>query len=80
MLRFSRGELLGAGNAQLPAPNMVMFDRITHISDEGGKFIKGELVDEQDINPDLWIFACHFEGDPEMHGFLGLDAMTQLVG
>ncbi len=74
LLRCSRGELFGPGNAQLPAPNMLMVDRITHISEEGGKFGKGELVAELDINPDLWFFACHFEGDPVMPGCLGLDA------
>ena len=80
LLRCSRGELFGPGNAQLPAPNMLMIDRITHISQEGGKYGKGELVAELDINPDLWFFACHFEGDPVMPGCLGLDAMWQLVG
>ena len=71
LLRCSRGELFGPGNAQLPAPNMLMVDRITHISDTGGKYGKGELVAELDINPDLWFFACHFEGDPVMPGCLG---------
>jgi len=66
LLRCSRGELFGPGNAQLPAPNMLMVDRITHISEEGGKYGKGELVAELDITPDLWFFACHFEGDPVM--------------
>jgi 3-hydroxyacyl-[acyl-carrier protein] dehydratase/trans-2-decenoyl-[acyl-carrier protein] isomerase len=80
LLRCSRGELFGPGNAQLPAPNMLMMDRITHISAEGGKDGKGELVAELDITPDLWFFACHFEGDPVMPGCLGLDAMWQLVG
>jgi len=80
LLRCSRGELFGPGNAQLPAPNMLMIDRITHISAEGGKYGKGELVAELDITPDLWFFACHFEGDPVMPGCLGLDAMWQLVG
>ena len=80
LLRCSRGELFGPGNAQLPAPNMLMVDRITLISDEGGKYGKGELVAELDITPDLWFFACHFEGDPVMPGCLGLDAMWQLVG
>lgn len=80
LLRCSRGELFGPGNAQLPAPNMLMVDRITLISEEGGKYGKGELVAELDINPDLWFFACHFEGDPVMPGCLGLDAMWQLVG
>ena len=80
LLRCSRGELFGPGNAQLPAPNMLMVDRITHISEEGGKYGKGELVAELDITPDLWFFACHFEGDPVMPGCLGLDAMWQLAG
>ena len=64
LLRCARGELFGPGNAQLPAPNMLMVDRITHISDTGGKYGKGEMVAELDINPDLWFFTCHFEGDP----------------
>ncbi len=80
LLRCSRGELFGPGNAQLPAPNMLMVDRITHISEEGGKYGKGELVAELDITPDLWFFACHFEGDPVMPGCLGLDALWQLLG
>ncbi|GAB3388957.1 bifunctional 3-hydroxydecanoyl-ACP dehydratase/trans-2-decenoyl-ACP isomerase [Azotobacter armeniacus] len=80
LLRCARGELFGPGNAQLPFPNMLMVDRITHISDTGGKYGKGEMVAELDINPDLWFFACHFEGDPVMPGCLGLDAMWQLVG
>ena len=80
LLRCSRGELFGPGNAQLPAPNMLMVDRITHISEEGGKYGKGELVAELDINPDLWFFACHFIGNPIMPGCLGLDAMWQMTG
>src|SRR5476649_3107418 len=80
LLRCSRGELFGPGNAQLPAPNMLMVDRITHISEEGGKYGKGELVAELDITPDLWFFACHFPGDPVMPGCLGLDAMWQMLG
>ena len=80
LLQCSRGELFGPGNAQLPAPNMLMIDRITHICGTGGKYGKGEIVAELDINPDLWFFGCHFEGDPVMPGCLGLDAMWQLVG
>ena len=80
LLACSRGEMFGPGNAQLPAPPMLMFDRITKISDEGGAFGKGEVVAELDINPDLWFFDCHFIGDPVMPGCLGLDAMWQLVG
>ncbi|MEM6605235.1 MAG: 3-hydroxyacyl-[acyl-carrier-protein] dehydratase FabA [Pseudomonadota bacterium] len=75
-----RGELFGPGNAQLPVGNMLMVDRITHISSEGGPFEKGEIRAELDIHPDLWFFDCHFPGDPVMPGCLGLDAMWQLVG
>lgn len=80
LLTCSRGELFGPGNAQLPAPNMLMMDRITHISETGGAFGKGEIKAELDIHPDLWFFKCHFENDPVMPGCLGLDAMWQLVG
>ncbi len=80
LLACGRGELFGEGNARLPLPNMLMMDRITHISNEGGKYGKGEIVAELDIDPSLWFFACHFEGDPVMPGCLGLDAMWQLVG
>ncbi|BCX89372.1 3-hydroxyacyl-[acyl-carrier protein] dehydratase/trans-2-decenoyl-[acyl-carrier protein] isomerase [Methylomarinovum tepidoasis] len=80
LIRCGHGELFGPGNARLPLPPMLMFDRITHISDEGGRFGKGEIVAELDIKPDLWFFQCHFESDPVMPGCLGLDAMWQLVG
>ncbi len=80
LLACGRGKLFGPGNAQLPAPNMLMMDRIINISDEGGEFGKGEILAELDINPDLWFFDCHFPGDPVMPGCLGLDAMWQLVG
>lgn len=80
LLACSRGELFGPGNAQLPAPNMLMLDRITRIAENGGEHGKGELIAELDITPDLWFFGCHFPGDPVMPGCLGLDAMWQLVG
>jgi 3-hydroxyacyl-[acyl-carrier protein] dehydratase/trans-2-decenoyl-[acyl-carrier protein] isomerase len=80
LLECARGELFGPGNARLPAPPMLMFDRITRIDEKGGAFGKGLLVAELDIRPDLWFFACHFEGDPVMPGCLGLDAMWQLAG
>jgi len=80
LLQCSRGELFGPGNAQLPAPNMLMCDRITNISETGGSYNKGEVQAELDIKPDLWFFDCHFKGDPVMPGCLGLDAMWQLVG
>ena len=80
LLACGRGELFGPGNAQLPLPNMLMFDRITHIAERGGTADKGEIIAELDITPDLWFFGCHFLGDPVMPGCLGLDAMWQLVG
>lgn len=80
LLACARGELFGEGNAQLPLPNMLMFDRIVEITDTGGSAGKGVVIAELDIRPDLWFFACHFHGDPVMPGCLGLDAMWQLVG
>jgi len=80
LLKCGHGELFGPGNAQLPTPNMLMMDRITHISETGGEFDKGEIKAELDIDPSLWFFECHFPGDPVMPGCLGLDAMWQLVG
>lgn len=80
LLTCSRGELFGPGNAQLPAPNMLMMDRITHIADTGGSYNKGEIKAELDIKPDLWFFECHFKNDPVMPGCLGLDAMWQMLG
>ena len=80
LITCGNGELFGPGNAQLPTDNMLMLDRITHISSEGGQFGKGQIVAELDIHPDLWFFQCHFPGDPVMPGCLGLDALWQLVG
>ena len=80
LVACGEGELFGPGNAQLPLDNMLMVDRIEHISSEGGEYGKGEIRAELDINPDLWFFDCHFRGDPVMPGCLGLDAMWQLVG
>ncbi|HPQ94980.1 MAG: 3-hydroxyacyl-[acyl-carrier-protein] dehydratase FabA [Thiothrix sp.] len=80
LLQCGRGEMFGPGNAQLPVPDMLMMDRIVHISDEGGVYGKGEILAELDVKPDLWFFDCHFLGDPVMPGCLGLDAMWQMVG
>lgn len=74
------GDLFGPGNAQLPIDQMLMIDRIAHISSEGGEYDRGQIIAELDIHPDLWFFDCHFPGDPVMPGCLGLDAMWQLVG
>jgi 3-hydroxyacyl-[acyl-carrier protein] dehydratase/trans-2-decenoyl-[acyl-carrier protein] isomerase len=80
LLSCARGELFGPGNAKLPLPPMLMFDRITTISDVGGLHGKGEIRAELDLKPDLWFFKCHFKDDPVMPGCLGLDAMWQMVG
>src|SRR6478736_1418581 len=80
ILTCSHGKMFGPGNAQLPLPPMLMFNRITEISETGGPNDKGLIRAEFDITPDLWFFACHFEGDPVMPGCLGLDAMWQLAG
>jgi 3-hydroxyacyl-[acyl-carrier protein] dehydratase / trans-2-decenoyl-[acyl-carrier protein] isomerase len=80
LLACARGELFGPGNPQLPLPPMLMFDRITRISDNSGEHGKGEVVAELDVKPSLWFFDCHFKGDPVMPGCLGLDAMWQLLG
>ncbi len=80
LIACAEGRLFGPGNPQLPKPNMLMLDRVTRISDDGGDHGKGEVIAELDIRPDLWFFQCHFENDPVMPGCLGLDAMWQLVG
>ncbi len=80
LLSCGRGELFGAGNAQLPMPNMLMIDRITSITEDGGSHDKGRIIAELDVKSDLWFFDCHFPGDPVMPGCLGLDAMWQLIG
>ena len=80
LLDCGHGRLFGPGNARLPLPPMLMMDRITSISADGGKHGKGEIIAELDVKPDLWFFPCHFESDPVMPGCLGLDAMWQIVG
>ena len=80
LLQCCRGELFGPGNAQLPSPPMLMFDRITEISEMGGTYNKGFAVAQMDVRKDLWFFDCHFQGDPVMPGCLGLDALWQMVG
>lgn len=80
LLACAHGELFGKSNGRLPLPNMLMFDRITNITETGGSHRKGLVEAELDIHPDLWFFACHFESDPVMPGCLGLDALWQLLG
>ena len=80
LINCGNGKLFGSGNAKLPLPPMLMFDRITEINDNKGAFKKGELKAELDIKKNLWFFDCHFKEDPVMPGCLGLDAMWQLVG
>jgi 3-hydroxyacyl-[acyl-carrier protein] dehydratase/trans-2-decenoyl-[acyl-carrier protein] isomerase len=80
LLQCAHGELFGPGNARLPLPPMLMFDRITRIAQDGGAHGRGEADAELDVRPDLWFFGCHFEGDPVMPGCLGLDGLWQLLG
>ena len=80
LISCGRGEMFGKGNAQLPLPPMLMFDRIVLITDKGGKYNHGQIIAELDLTEDLWFFECHFQGDPVMPGCLGLDAMWQLLG
>jgi 3-hydroxyacyl-[acyl-carrier protein] dehydratase / trans-2-decenoyl-[acyl-carrier protein] isomerase len=80
LLACGRGELFGPGNAQLPLPPMLMFDRITSVEEKGGAAGLGRITAELDVNTDLWFFPCHFQGDPVMPGCLGLDALWQLTG
>lgn len=80
LMACAKGELFDPDSAKLPLPNMLMTDRVTLISNEGGKYGKGQIDAELDIHPDLWFFQCHFQGDPVMPGCLGLDALWQLVG
>ena len=80
LISCAKGELFGPGNAQLPMPPMLMFDKITNISSDGGSKNKGVIKAEMEIKPDLWFFDWHFIDDPVMTGCLGLDAMWQLFG
>jgi len=80
LIECAKGKMFGPGNAQLPMPPMLMIDRITQITADGGSNGKGGIIAEYDINPDRWFFGCHFEGDPVMPGCLGLDGMWQLAG
>ena len=80
LIKCAKGKLFGEGNAKLPAPPMLMMDRITKITKDGGNYNKGEIIAELDIKPNLWFFDCHFKNDPVMPGCLGLDALWQLVG
>jgi len=80
LIKSGNGELFGKENARLPAPPMLMLDRVVEINEDGGEYGKGQIIAELDIKPDLWFFECHFHDDPVMPGCLGLDAMWQLVG
>jgi 3-hydroxyacyl-[acyl-carrier protein] dehydratase/trans-2-decenoyl-[acyl-carrier protein] isomerase len=80
LIAHGKGELPGQDASRLPAPPMLMFDRIVEINDDGGEHGKGKIIAELDVNPDLWFFQCHFIGDPVMPGCLGLDAVWQLIG
>jgi len=80
LIECGHGLLFGQGNAQLPLPPMLMFDRIVRINEDGGNYGKGEIVAEMDVDPEKWFFKCHFEGDPVMPGCLGLDSLWQIAG
>ena len=80
LLRCAHGQLFGSGNARLPLPPMLMFDRIVEILSDGGEHGRGLVVAEMDVSADLWFYNCHFEGDPIMPGCLGLDALWQMLG
>ena len=80
LISSGEGRLFSPESGRLPLPPMLMFDRITHIDEEGGAYNLGKICAELDVRPDLWFFECHFRGDPVMPGCLGLDAMWQLIG
>jgi 3-hydroxyacyl-[acyl-carrier protein] dehydratase / trans-2-decenoyl-[acyl-carrier protein] isomerase len=80
LISFANGATDDGTDARLPLPNMLMIDRITHISNNSGKYGKGQIIAEMDINPNLWFFKCHFIDDPVMPGSLGFDGMLQLTG
>jgi len=80
LIECAEGKLFGPGNAKLPLTPMLMFDKISHISEDGGSFSKGQIIAEMEIKDDLWFFDCHFQNDPVMPGCLGLDALWQLLG
>ena len=80
LMDCAKEKLFGPGNARLPLPPMLMIDRITHISDSGGEYDKGEIIAELDIKKDAWFFDCHFPKNPIMPGCLGLDGLWQLTG
>ena len=80
LIDCGNGKLFGEGNAKLPLPPMLMFDRIMEINDDKGLFNKGFIKAELDITKNHLFFDCHFKDDPVMPGCLGLDAMWQLVG
>ena len=80
LISCGNGKLFGPGNAKLPLPPMLMFDRISEVTENTGNFKKGFIKAELDIKDNLWFFECHFKDDSVMPGCLGLDAMWQLVG
>lgn len=87
--RFSKEELIaiGWGNlvedppcrdfGALPAPPLLMLDRVTEVEREGSR---GKIVAERDVHLDDWFFQCHFRVDPVQPGCLGVDAIWQLLG
>ncbi len=81
LLAFAYGNLIEdppeGFAARLPAPPMLMLDRVTEITRRGNR---GRAVAERDVNLDDWFFQCHFIGDPVQPGCLGVDGVWQLLG
>ncbi|MFT6153752.1 MAG: 3-hydroxyacyl-[acyl-carrier protein] dehydratase/trans-2-decenoyl-[acyl-carrier protein] isomerase [Crocinitomicaceae bacterium] len=73
-------EQAGSKQAQLPIDQLRLLKDVPLIDMAGGKYGKGEVIAEMEINPDLWFFKCHFPGDPIMPGCLGLEGLWQTVG
>ena len=80
LIKSGNGLLFGPTTGMLPNPPMLMVVRILEINDSGGKFKKGNIIAELDINDEMWFFNCHFKNDPVMPGCLGRDGLWQLVG
>ena len=80
LFRLSQGNLVEDAPSEfirLPAPPMLMIDRVVELTRNGPR---GRIIGEQDISLTDWFFQCHFRNDPVQPGCLGVDAVWQLVG
>ena len=80
LISFSHGQLVENPPIELlrlPAPPMLMIDRVLQIEKQG---VRGKIVAQKDVQWDEWFFDCHFKGDPVQPGCLGVDAIWQLLG